>query len=88
VWLIGVQREANEIKRNLANIPAGIKKPSAADIAGLKRGQFYACWGDHAVKTYVQPVWDEHGRSHSDRHGVLPASRRPPLHPLERRRRL
>jgi hypothetical protein len=57
VWLIGVQREANEIKRALSNIPAGIAKPSAADIATLERGQFYACFGRHAIKTYVQPEW-------------------------------
>lgn len=57
VWLIGVQREANEIKRNLDNIPAGIKRPSAADIANLGRGQFYACWKDRTVKVYVQPSW-------------------------------
>lgn len=57
VWLIGVQREANEIKRNLANIPAGIKRPKPADIARLEKGQFYACWGQHCVLTYVQPAW-------------------------------
>jgi len=57
VWLIGVQREANELKRNLANIPASIKRPSAAAVATLGKGQFYACWSEHAVKVYVQPVW-------------------------------
>jgi hypothetical protein len=57
VWLIGVQREANEIKRNLNNIPKGIAHPTAAQIATLERGQFYACWGQHTVKTYVQPIW-------------------------------
>lgn len=57
VFLIGVQREANEIKRTLANIPAGVSKPSAADIATLELGQFYACWGRRAVKTYAQPAW-------------------------------
>lgn len=57
VWILGVQREANEIKRTLANIPAGIAKPSASDIATLGLGQFYACWGTHAVKTYAQPIW-------------------------------
>lgn len=35
VYLIGVQREANEIKRTLENIPAGISKPSKADVATL-----------------------------------------------------
>lgn len=57
VWLIGVQREANEIKRNLANIPASIKRPTAAAVAELTIGQFYVCYGSHAIKTYVQPSW-------------------------------
>lgn len=57
VWLIGVQRESNEIRRNLANIPKSIKRPSAAAVAMLEQGQFYVCWGSHAVKTYVQPAW-------------------------------
>ncbi len=57
VWIIGVQRESNEIRRNLANIPASIKRPSAAAVAQLERGQFFVCWGQHAIKTYVQPSW-------------------------------
>lgn len=57
VWILGVQREANEIKRTLDNIPAGLAKPKAADIATLSLGQFYACWGRHSIKTYVQPAW-------------------------------
>jgi len=57
VWILGVQREANEIKRTLSNIPATIAKPKAADVALLELGQFYACWGRHAIRTYVQPVW-------------------------------
>jgi hypothetical protein len=57
VWILGVQREANEIKRTLENIPAGIAKPSKADIATLELGQFYACWKTHAIRTYAQPVW-------------------------------
>jgi hypothetical protein len=57
VWILGVQREANEIKRTLANIPATVAKPSAADLATLELGQFYACWGRHAIKTYAQPAW-------------------------------
>jgi hypothetical protein len=57
LWILGVQREANEIKRTLANIPASIAKPKASDIATLELGQFYGCWGKHAVKTYVQPAW-------------------------------
>lgn len=57
VWLIGVQREANEIKRNLANIPAGMKRPRPEEIASLERGVFYACFGKTTVKVYVQPAW-------------------------------
>jgi hypothetical protein len=57
VYLMGVQREVNEVKRALAHIPAGIKKPRAEDLATLKRGEFFACWGERTVKTYVQPAW-------------------------------
>lgn len=57
LWILGVQREANEIKRTLDNIPAGVAKPSKADIATLELGQFYACWKRHAIKTYVRPSW-------------------------------
>lgn len=57
VWLLGVQREANEIKRVLENIPAGIAKPNAAAVATLQKGQFYACFGETVIKAYVQPAW-------------------------------
>lgn len=57
LWLLGVQREANEISRTLSNIPAGVKKPKASEIATLQKGQFYACWGQHVIKTYVWPEW-------------------------------
>jgi len=57
VWLLGVQREANEIARTLANIPAGVHKPKAADLALLGLGEFYACYGKYAIRTYVQPAW-------------------------------
>lgn len=57
VWILGVQREANEIKRTLSNIPASVAKPKAAAIATLALGQFFACWGTHAIRTYAQPAW-------------------------------
>jgi hypothetical protein len=57
VWLLGVQREPNEIRRNLASIPANVKRPSAGEIATLGLGQFYACFQDRTVKVYVQPAW-------------------------------
>ncbi len=56
VWILGVQRELNELERTLKTIPAGIRRPKPEDIATLELGHFYACWGKHAVKTYVQPV--------------------------------
>lgn len=57
VWLLGVQRETNEIKRTLDNIPSGIAKPKPTDVATLERGQFFACYGRTVVRTYVQPTW-------------------------------
>jgi hypothetical protein len=57
VWIIGVQREANEIKRTLANIPAGVKTPKAAEVATLGKGEFFACHGKEVRRVYVQPVW-------------------------------
>lgn len=57
VWLIGVQREANEIKRALENIPAGVKKPKKEQLAKLRKGEFFACWGEDIHHVYVQPPW-------------------------------
>lgn len=57
VWLMGVQREANEVRRTLAHIPETVRKPKPADVATLRQGQFWACWEETAVKVYVQPVW-------------------------------
>lgn len=56
-WLIGVQRETNEVKRNLDNIPAAFAKPKPKDVALLELGQFFGCFGKDVVKTYVQPAW-------------------------------
>ena len=57
VWILGVQRESNEIKRTLAQIPAGIKKPKAEQIATLGLGEFFACHDTHVTQVYVQPAW-------------------------------
>lgn len=82
VWLIGVQREANEIKRNLSNIPKGIAHPTATQIALLDRGQFYACWREHTVKTYVQPIWMGADEAHEIARGGVQKSR-PPAKPTK-----
>jgi HAMP domain-containing protein len=56
VWMLGKQRELNELKRTLAMIPAGISKPKPADVTSLQLGQFIVCT-DEAIRTYVQPAW-------------------------------
>jgi len=63
VWILGVQREANEVKRTLNHIPR--PAPSATDLMMLGRGQFFACFKDKLHKVYVQPFWvgDVHARS-------------------------
>jgi hypothetical protein len=55
VWILGVQREANEVKRALAHIPG--RKPKVDDVMQLERGQFFACFARTVVKVYVQPAW-------------------------------
>jgi len=80
VWLIGVQREANEIKRTLDNIPAGTSKPKSADIAWLGLGQFFACWGTRVVRTYVQPTWCDDTTASRYAAGSMPT---PPHKPME-----
>jgi hypothetical protein len=57
VWLIGVQREANEVKRAIANMPEGMKRPKPGDVATLEIGQFFSCHGHELRKVYVQPAW-------------------------------
>jgi hypothetical protein len=57
VWVLGVQRESNEVKRTLDQIPGGVKKPKPADISTLGLGVFFACWHGQLAKVYVQPDW-------------------------------
>lgn len=57
VWILGVQRESNEVKRTLAQIPGGIKKPKPEAVQTLGLGEFYVCYGSHITKVYAQPAW-------------------------------
>jgi len=57
VWLLGVQREHNEIKRMLAHIPR--PRPTVEDVMSLGRGEFFSCTGTAATRVYVQPIWCE-----------------------------
>lgn len=56
IWLLGVQREINEVKRTLAHVH-GTKKPKVDQVASLGLGQFIACFGQTVQTTYVQPAW-------------------------------
>lgn len=77
VWILGVQRESNEIKRTLAQIPAGIKKPTQEAIATLGLGEFFACYGTHTTKVYVQPEWMSDADATAIAQGKRPTSTAP-----------
>lgn len=57
VWLLGVQREINEVKRTLAMVPAVPKRLKPEEITMLGLGQFYAVYAGHTAKAYVWPWW-------------------------------
>lgn len=58
IWILGYQREINEIKRTLDQIPVGKKsKPKPDEIATLKLGRFYVATSDFTKKIYAQPAW-------------------------------
>ena len=58
VWVLGVQREENEVQRTLKNLYGlGKNKPKADDVRALGKGEFYACWGKEMTHVYVQPAW-------------------------------
>ena len=58
VWLLGRQREINEINRILDQIPLPSKsKPKPEEIMRLPVGFFYTCFRDEVKLVYVQPSW-------------------------------
>jgi hypothetical protein len=57
-WVLGYQREINEIKRTLDQIPLAKRmKPKPEDIASLQVGHFFVATSQFTKKVYVQPVW-------------------------------
>jgi len=57
-WILGYQREINEVKRTLDQLPLPKRmKPSPSDIMSLKLGHFYVATSDFVKKVYVQPAW-------------------------------
>lgn len=76
VYVLGVQREANEVKRTLAHLPAGAKKPKPEQIMTLGRGWFYVSFGHELRCVYVQPGWLDSDPKRAQRYAIetLPAS--------------
>lgn len=58
VWLLGRQRERNEVVRVLAQLPVPRgDRPRPDEVMTLGVGQFYVTAGDSLRKVYVRPVW-------------------------------
>ena len=59
-WILGYQREKNEIERTLDQLPLPKKsKPKSEEIATLHLGEFYVATSNFTVKAYAQPSWLE-----------------------------
>ena len=57
-WILGYQREINEIKRTLDQIPLPKRqKPKPEDIASLKVGHFIVATSEFTNHCYLQPTW-------------------------------
>jgi hypothetical protein len=60
VWIVGVQREQNEVRRTLGCLPLALaprEKDAMAAVMTLGKGQFFAAYDQHVAKVYVQPFW-------------------------------
>ena len=58
VWILGVQREINEVEHTLAQMALPKKaKPKPEDVMQLRRGQFYVSFDDVMKHVYVLPAW-------------------------------
>jgi len=57
-WILGYQREINEIKRTLDQLPIPKKqKPTTDEIASLRVGHFYVATSQFTKKAYIIPSW-------------------------------
>lgn len=74
VYILGVQREKNEVDRVLDHIPEGFPRLKRRDIQSLGIGQFYVCYGRETKLVYVQPSWSDEteSRDHALYGGPLP----------------
>lgn len=57
VWILGVQREANEVMRTLKQFISKPARPKPDDLMSLGKGQFFVCHGTTQRTVYVQPHW-------------------------------
>ncbi len=58
VWILGVQREVNEVEHTLAQMAVPKKlKPQPDEVMQLGRGQFYVSFEDVLTRVYVLPSW-------------------------------
>lgn len=56
MWLLGSQREKNEAKHVIEQIP-GRSKYSKNDVMTLEKGHFIVTVDDRSTMVYIQPVW-------------------------------
>jgi hypothetical protein len=76
VWILGVQREINEVEHTLSQMAVPKKlKPKVEDVMQLRRGQFFVCFEDVMKKVYVLPSWmpENFGRKIAMRNRCLSA---------------
>lgn len=58
VWILGIQREINEVKRVLEQIPTRTK-PKTDEVMNLPLGHFYVAAENWCKKVYAQPAWSD-----------------------------
>ena len=57
-WILGRQREINEVEHTLAQVPIPRKqRPKPEEVMQLPIGHFFACFDDEVRKVYVRPSW-------------------------------
>lgn len=58
VWILGVQREVNEVEHTLSQMAVPKKlKPQPEEVMQLRRGQFFVSFEDVLKRVYVLPRW-------------------------------
>ncbi len=57
-WILGRQREINEVEHTLAQLPTPKKqRPKTEEIMQLQIGHFFVCYENQVKRVYVQPIW-------------------------------